>query len=171
MLPAALPTISGGGVAGVAQGEGAYRPGRPSPACEICDYADVHGSWPPTHRGTHCADTREGRAQVLLEGCHRSWSSRSQSHCPYCHRHFGSNTAGDAHRVRGECRDPEGFDRWDTPNGPIFGGRDPETSRAAIQHARITPRGRPETHETPSPLTRGWEGHESCSVDENGEWT
>lgn len=32
MLPAALPTISGGGVAGVAQGEGAYRPGRPSPA-------------------------------------------------------------------------------------------------------------------------------------------
>ena len=97
MLPAALPTISGGGVAGVAQGEGAYRPGRPSPACEICDYADVHGSWPTSHRGTHCADFVEGRARRLNRGCHRSWSSLIEAHCTVCHQHFSTDRVAERH--------------------------------------------------------------------------
>lgn len=81
--------------------------------CEVCVYADEHGSWPPDHNGTHC------------EGCHRSWSSKSQSHCMVCHRHFGSNDAGDSHRVKGECRTPEGFPVWQTPLGEVIGGKDP----------------------------------------------
>lgn len=86
--------------------------------CETCTYAGEHGWWGPDHRGTHC------------RGCHRSWAALAQSHCTDCHRHFGSNEAGDAHRVGDECRDPRGFSRYDTPDGPIFGGRDPEDMAA-----------------------------------------
>lgn len=92
--------------------------------CDICAYALEHGSWPPDHRGTHCY------------GCHRSWTSLSQSHCAECHRHFGSDAAGDAHRRRDQCVDPAGFDVWHTPTGPIFGGRDPAEMAARAAKAR-----------------------------------
>lgn len=100
--------------------------------CSPCTHAAAEGWWGPSlHGGTHC------------RGCHRSWSSVSQSHCTECHRHFGSNMAGDAHRRRDECVDPEGFDRWETPDGATWGGRDPVAAAARL--ARITPRGRAET--------------------------
>lgn len=89
-------------------------------ACAICVHADEHGWWGPGHRGTHCTQ---------------------------CHRHFGSNEAGDAHRLGDACRDPRGFARYDTPDGPIFGGRDPEdmaalrARRAAGHSAETAERG------------------------------
>jgi hypothetical protein len=111
--------------------------------CPICDYAREHGSWPPDHRGTHCSDSIDGRGRVVVSGCHRSWASKAQSHCTLCHRHFGSDSAGDSHRFGdyrggGEpvCRDPRGFDRWETPNGPIWGGRDPDVARERMAEIR-----------------------------------
>lgn len=88
-----------------------------SSACDICAHVKEHGGYPGDFRGTHC------------RGCHRSWTSKAQSHCTECHRHFGSDLAGDAHR-KGRidheyCEDPKGFPVWDTPQGPVFGGRDP----------------------------------------------
>lgn len=124
--------------------------------CAVCEYARVHGEWPPDHKGTHC------------EGCHRSWASTAQSHCSECHRHFGSDKAGDAHRIylRGAkepaCRDPKGFDRWETPDGPVWGGRNPEVGRAAAERAREARRGVRVKSETPETVGAGgddsWRG-------------
>lgn len=131
-------------------------------ACPTCAYAAEHGHWPTD--GTHCGDTREGGK--VLAGCHRSWRSTSQSHCVICHRHFGSDSAGDAHRVvigKGSkavlaCRDPKGFDRWDTPDGPIFGGRDPEVGRRAAENARNARRPPRVKDESVGTLSIGGEG-------------
>lgn len=108
---------------------------RGGPNCDICAYAREHGSWPPDHVGTHCG---------FDGGCHRSWRSLAQSHCLQCHRHFGSNAAGDAHRLRDECRDPKGFDVWPTDAGPIFGGRDPVAAAERARAARKGQSQRPE---------------------------
>lgn len=88
--------------------------------CSTCDHAREHGWW--GQNGTHCGLDQRGPDH----DCHRSWTARAQSHCSECHRHFGSDSAGDAHRVGDTCRDPKGFDRWETPDGPIWGGRDPQ---------------------------------------------
>lgn len=115
--------------------------------CHVCDYAAEHGSWPPDHPGTHCSPTLNARGEVTDDGCHRSWTSKSQSHCPVCHRHFGSNAAGDSHRFgdyrNGKtpvCREPVGFDRWETPDGVIWGGRDPKAAKARAAAMRGTAR-------------------------------
>lgn len=100
--------------------------------CQICEHARQTGSWPNSHRGTHCGLDARGPSH----DCHRSWSSRAQSHCSECHRHFGSDSAGDSHRVKGVCGDPKGFDRWDTPTGAVFGGRSPEATRASLERLR-----------------------------------
>ena len=58
--------------------------------CAICSYAELHGSWPPDHRGTHC------------RSCHRSWWRKSEAHCgatPCCGAHFASVEAADLHLV------------------------------------------------------------------------
>lgn len=82
--------------------------------CPTCSYAEGNGWWGPGHAGTHC------------QGCHRSWTSKAQSHCSECCRHFGSDSAGDAHRRGDRCVDPAGVERFDTADGLIWGGRDPE---------------------------------------------
>lgn len=110
--------------------------------CGVCAYASEHGSWPLDHRGTHCADTMEYAG--LNPGCHRSWNSAAQSHCTVCHRHFGSDSAGDAHRRSGECIEPKGVGRWETPEGITYGGRDPQLSAVVmerVRNARMEPRG------------------------------
>jgi hypothetical protein len=60
--------------------------------CEICDFAEIHGHFPD--RRSHC------------EGCHTSWGGHAECHCGECHRHFSGDSAFQAHRVNGECRDP-----------------------------------------------------------------
>lgn len=116
--------------------------------CQVCEVARRTGSWPADHPGTHCGLDSRGPAF----DCHRSWKSTAQSHCSECHRHFGSNMAGDAHRIGNDCRDPEGFDRWETPNGVIWGGRDPLA--AAARMARIRVRGLRQNDETPSEVAQ-----------------
>lgn len=74
---------------------GEVRPAPSCPSCDICSYADIHGSWPPDHRGTHCADTAE--ATGMNPGCHRSWSGRSEAHCTVCHQHFTSDRVAELH--------------------------------------------------------------------------
>ncbi len=61
-------------------------------ACPICTFARVHGSWPPSHRGTHCRD------------CHRSWTAKRAVHCAFrdkaglrCCAHFASISAANLH--------------------------------------------------------------------------
>lgn len=39
-------------------------------------------------------------------GCPRRWTGLAEAHCPTCHRHFGSVSAFDKHRVAGSCADP-----------------------------------------------------------------
>ena len=106
--------------------------------CPICEHAAEFGSWPTDHKGTHC------------DHCHRSWASKAQSHCvalqpdgSHCCRHFGSDSAGDAHRKGGyqgggtpECVDPVQFARWRTPQGIIWGGRDPAESARRMAEIR-----------------------------------
>ena len=104
--------------------------------CTTCVYANAWGEWP--HKilrkgGTHCMN------------CHRTWFSKSQSHCTVCHRHFGSDSAGDNHRFgdyrsnkRPVCRDPQGFDRWETPSGIIWGGRDPVAGAERMAEIRAS---------------------------------
>lgn len=108
--------------------------------CSTCDYAREHGSWPIDHRGTHCGLDPRGN------DCHRSWTGVAQSHCSECHRHFGSDSAGDAHRAKGPCRDPEGFPRYETLAGTIWGGRDPAEMAAMRLKARRAPRDSAETN-------------------------
>ena len=109
--------------------------------CEICEYASEHGSWPTDHRGTHC------------KGCHRSWTGLAQSHCTVCHRHFGSDAAGDAHwpGKGSECQDPEGYRRYETRSGVIFGGIDPKQMEAMRQSPRRPPSHSAETPRTETP--------------------
>lgn len=66
----------------------------PPVACEICVYANEHGSWPTDHRGTHCRE------------CHRSWSGKREVHCAACCLHFSADSVADKHYVRGQCLDP-----------------------------------------------------------------
>lgn len=70
------------------------------PNCEICMYAAETGSWPVTHRGTHCGD----------DGCHRSWTASKEAHCmgteadgTPCHKHFSADSVADRHRRGGYC--------------------------------------------------------------------
>jgi hypothetical protein len=118
--------------------------------CDICAYAREHAAWPPDHRGTHCGLDHRGPDH----DCHRSWTGMAQSHCSECHRHFGSDSAGDAHRARsdtnprGECSDPVGFPRYETPTGTIWGGRDPAEMAAMRQKAMRAPHHSAETDET-----------------------
>lgn len=104
--------------------------------CNVCAYAEVNGEWPPDFKGTHCSNI------VGVEGCHRSWTSISQSHCTVCHRQFGSNTVGDEHRVLNretgeyECREPKNTDVWETPEGPLYGGRNPKVAAERLAKAR-----------------------------------
>lgn len=63
--------------------------------CDICAYAAEHGSWPPSHRGTHCHD------------CHRSWTSLKEAHCTVCHEHFSTDGHAQSHRgPHGYCIPP-----------------------------------------------------------------
>ena len=39
-------------------------------------------------------------------GCPRRWAGMLHAHCPTCHRHFGSVSGFDRHRVNGKCLDP-----------------------------------------------------------------
>lgn len=59
--------------------------------CSICTYATQHGSWPPSHRGTHC------------DGCHRSWAGLREAHCVECHAHFSADSIADKHRKGYVC--------------------------------------------------------------------
>jgi hypothetical protein len=88
--------------------------------CAPCAHAKEHGWWGPGFVGTHCTE------------CHRSWAAKTQSHCGECHRHFGSESAGDDHRRKGKCIDPVGIPKWETANGPIWGGQDPVAMRARL---------------------------------------
>jgi hypothetical protein len=40
------------------------------------------------------------------EKCHRSWRGHAEGHCDACCRHFGGDTAFQAHIADGVCRDP-----------------------------------------------------------------
>lgn len=40
------------------------------------------------------------------EKCHRSWRGLAEGHCDNCCRHFGGDTAFQAHIADGICRDP-----------------------------------------------------------------
>jgi len=62
--------------------------------CPICAYADVHASWPPEHRGTHCST------------CHRSWTSTAQAHCTVCCAHFTADSVAEKHWLRTQHQDP-----------------------------------------------------------------
>lgn len=66
--------------------------------CGICTYAEDYGSWPLSHRGTHC------------DGCHRSWTGARESHCmgttstgDSCHAHFSADSVADKHRKGDHC--------------------------------------------------------------------
>jgi hypothetical protein len=111
--------------------------------CPICLEALETGSFPVevlTGYGTHCGPRKDA--------CHRTWKGLAQSHCTVCHRHFGSNAAGDAHRFGDYragrtpvCRDPKGFSKWETADGPIWGGRDPKLGKATAARALAARRG------------------------------
>lgn len=46
-------------------------------------------------------------AQASCGGCDRRWGiGTNAAHCAKCHRHFGSVSGFDRHRVGGECIDP-----------------------------------------------------------------
>jgi hypothetical protein len=76
--------------------------------CEICMYAKTHGSWPPTHKGTHC-------------DCHRSWSGFKEAHCAECHQHFSTDTLAERHRIGSRCMSPLELQRLRTDSGkPVF---------------------------------------------------
>ena len=113
-------------------------------SCDICDYARAHGSWPPSIKGTHCGLDQRGPDH----DCHRTWRSKVQSHCAECHRHFGSNRAGDLHRSKGKCHDPRDTERWETPNGVIWGGKDSVALGARLQNARKGVAGKRQSDET-----------------------
>lgn len=106
-------------------------------SCDICLYAAEHGSWPPTHRGTHCE-------------CHRSWTGRREAHCMgttregiVCHQHFSADSVADRHRRGGYCmtreemtvtRSKSGvllFRECDTPKGKIWRGGETLKLRSA----------------------------------------
>lgn len=66
--------------------------------CQICAYAEKHGSWPASLKsGTHCGFT---------EGCHRSWHGKKEAHCAECHAHFSTDKLADKHRRNGVCLNP-----------------------------------------------------------------
>lgn len=76
--------------------------------CEICMYAAEHGSWPTTHRGTHC-------------DCHRSWTGMKEAHCAECHLHFSTDKLADRHRKGDACMTPGELLRLRTDSGkPVF---------------------------------------------------
>lgn len=64
-----------------------------SPVCIVCAES-TKGAWPRWHKGTHCRD------------CHKSWTSLTAAHSMCCHLTFSSNSAAEAHLVRGHCTDP-----------------------------------------------------------------
>lgn len=71
-------------------------------SCQVCAYADEHGAWPASHRGTHC------------RGCHRSWTGLKEAHCVTCHAHFSTDNHAQSHRLpRGGCTDPAAVLRTD----------------------------------------------------------
>jgi hypothetical protein len=57
-----------------------------------CDFASANGHFPG--KVVHCDE------------CHRSWTGLAECHCSDCHRHFSGDSAFQAHREHGECRDP-----------------------------------------------------------------
>ncbi len=68
-------------------------------ACPICDYAEEHGWWGPTMHGkTHCAR------------CHRTWTSRTQAHCPVCCEQFASNGVANYHWGSGKSGKAPAYD-------------------------------------------------------------
>lgn len=82
--------------------------------CDICAYADVHGSWPKSLRGTHCRD------------CHRSWSGFRESHCAavrpdgsVCCLHFSADSVAEKHRVKDRCMTREEMRSQTRPNGDL----------------------------------------------------
>jgi len=64
-------------------------------SCEICSYADVNGSWPTDHNGTHC------------RVCHRSWTGLKEIHCVVCHEHFSTPNNLDLHKDGTKCILPQ----------------------------------------------------------------
>lgn len=66
-------------------------------ACVVCAYAAEYGSWPLSHRGTHC------------DHCHRSWAGFKEAHCVavndgrVCCLHFSTDVLAEKHRVGGRC--------------------------------------------------------------------
>lgn len=61
-------------------------------SCKVCEFTETHGYSPG--KTFHCDD------------CHRSWTGHAEAHCTQCCRHFSGDSAFQAHRVEGECRDP-----------------------------------------------------------------
>jgi hypothetical protein len=125
-------------------------------ACDICNHAQMHGSWPPGFKGTHCATSL--RSGVI--GCHRSWTSLAQVHCVTCHGQFATNGVADLHwcdsrrdhkgragvhldpaTVKDSTGKPKLYlgpdDVWSTSST-----RDPEVKRRKAQIARETRRGK-----------------------------
>lgn len=90
--------------------------------CPLCAYAKEHGSWPTSHRGTHCHD------------CHRSWTGLREAHCTVCCAHFSTDAHAESHRgPRGTCIPPASVLRkdgqarmrlTDRGSGPVWVGAD-----------------------------------------------
>lgn len=71
--------------------------GRLTDVCNVCAYADEHGSWCELiPELTHC------------RRCHNTWAMRTEfQHCSGCHHTFSNVAAADVHRTAdGRCRDP-----------------------------------------------------------------
>jgi len=73
-----------------------------------------------------------GPMLAAIQGCHRSWGGKRESHCPECHLHFSADSVADKHRARGVCLDAADLHNLvskagkpvlrvvDTPNGEMW---------------------------------------------------